>query len=594
MDLKYRRLRMRRRMRKRKKQVAGFSATANKHLDRHVFRRWQNFQLAWRFALGWVILTLILIAAVIVQTVMLGRYYLSVVPVAGGVYTEGLVGSFSNANPIYASNDIDTSVSKLIFSSLLTYDANNKLAGDLATDWNVDDKGTTYTVNLRRDVLWHDGQPFTSDDVVFTFKTISNLDAKSPLRSSWMNVKVEKVNDYQIRFVLPVAYSPFPHSLTVGIIPQHILKKIPAIQLRSVNFNTESPIGTGPFKWQSVSVEGSSDQEQTEIIQLVANDRYYKNRPKLEGVAIKTYPDANALLEALANKQVITAAGLEIGDNDVDLAYNLKAFNLMSANMLFLKTTSAFLNDVKVRQALVKATNVGAMLYKLDYPVISVNSPLLRAQVGYDSSLIQLGFNKAEALQQLDAAGWKLEKGDQYRSKDGKQLVLKLAYENKRDFYKIAETLQDQWAEIGVNLTVDVTQDENDSRKYIDSHDYDVLLYGISIGTDPDVYVYWHSSQIEQTSQTRLNLSEYKSSVADFALEAGRSRADNLLRAAKYKPFLEAWRNDAPAIGLYQPRYLYVSSQHIFGLDNNLINSSSERFNNVHKWMINTVRATQP
>jgi peptide/nickel transport system substrate-binding protein len=263
----------------------------------------------------------------------------------------------------------------------------------------------------------------------------------------------------------------------------------------------------------------------------------------------------------------------------------------MSADMLFLKNTSTNLTDPKVRQALTKATDVNALTAQIGYSVIPVREPLLRGQIGYNPAYSQAGFNKAEAAALLDDAGWKLAPGEQVRKKDGVPLKLNLSYETNADFSRIAGALQKQWADVGVELSVDVKQEDKNSLKLVDSHDYDVLLYGISIGPDPDVFAYWHSSQFDKKSPIHLNLSEYSSKVADLALEGGRTRIDPKLRAAKYKPFLEAWQKDAPAIGLYQPRFLYVSNQKIYGLDEQTINSPSDRFNDVYLWMIKTVRA---
>ncbi len=587
MRIKYTRLKLRRDIRARKRKFINFSQIANKQLDRHIFRRWHNFKYAVKFAFVWVGLVVILMIAVAFQTLQLGSHYLVTQPVAGGVYIEGIIGHFSNANPIYATTDIDTAVSKLLFDSLFTYDSNNNLAGDLAVSWGLDDRELVYTVNLKPGIVWHDGQPFTSDDVVFTYQTIQNPDAKSPFLANLSGVTVEKIDSLTVRFTLANAYAAFPHSLTNGILPYHLLKDVPAVELRSAAFNTKSPVGTGPFEWESVTVD---EGRQADVIQLSNFDRYHDGQPKLDGVTFKTYPNDKSLLDALASKKVITAAGLDVADTDYDNDYELTGFNLMSANMLFLKTTSPLLVDINVRQALVKATDVPSLLTTIGYPVIPVTEPILNSQIGYNPAYQQFRFNQAAAIQQLESVGWALPAGEQFRVKNGQQLTISLAYQNKRDFSLLVKLLQEQWAQVGVNLVVNVTQTAEDSQKYIDSHDYDVLLYGISIGADPDVYVYWHSSQITGSGQTRLNFSEYKSSISDIALESGRSRSDVALRSAKYQSFLGRWQNDAPAIGLYQPRYLYVSNQHIYGIDANLINNSSDRFNDIDKWMINTAR----
>ena len=280
MAYSYSRIRVRRRVRRSRKQMADISQTANKQLDRHIFRRWQNLKNAKRFIVGWLGLIILLVVGVVVQTKALDNYYLSSNPVAGGVYTEGIVGSFSNANPIYAVNDVDSAVSKILFDSLLTYNDKNQLVGDLAAAWEVDSKGTTYTVRLKPDLKWQDGAVITSDDVVFTYTTIQNPDAKSPYMSNWTGVKIEKVNTTTVKFVLPNTYSPFLYSLTGGIIPKHLLGKIPPSELRSVAFNTKSPVGSGPFIWKGVTISNNGQSNLSETIQLAAFDNYHSGKPK--------------------------------------------------------------------------------------------------------------------------------------------------------------------------------------------------------------------------------------------------------------------------------------------------------------------------
>ena len=587
------RLRFRRKVRLQKKQMSSISESANKLIDRHIFRRWHNLKFSWRFALGWVGLLVLLSFSVAFQTRALGSYYLQPKPVAGGVYSEGMVGNFSNANPIYATSEVDSAVSKLVFSSLLTYDSNNKLVGNMAESFEADARAVKYTVRLKPNIYWHDGQPVTADDVVFTYNTIQNPDAKSPYLSSWTGIKVEKLNDRTVLFTLPTAYSPFPHSLTNGIIPKHILKDVDAEQLRSSAFNTKNPIGSGPFRWRGVTVQGNASTGQTETIRLAKFDRYYNGVPKLDGIAIKTYKNDADLIAALKSKQIISASGISMTDSEVKSDYQENRFNLMSANMLFLKNTSPNLNDVKVRQALTKGTDTQALNNAIGYSVLSVREPLLMGQVGYNPAYQQYSYNKAEAVALLEAAGWKLEPNQQIRTKNGNKLKLNFSYENSPEFSKIASVLQKQWSELGVDLVVDAIQPGPESKKLVESHDYDVLLYGINIGPDPDVFPYWHSSQFDKLKPLRLNLSEYKSVAADLALEAGRTRVDPALRAAKYKPFLEAWQKDAPAIGLYQPRYLTLSNQTIYGMNVKTLNIASDRYNDVNTWMVNTVRSAE-
>jgi len=126
----------------------------------------------------------------------------------------------------------------------------------------------------------------------------------------------------------------------------------------------------------------------------------------------------------------------------------------------------------------------------------------------------------------------------------------------------------------------------------LEFHTYDALLHAISIGVDPDVFAYWDSSQADIRSNARLNFSEYKSTTADTALEAGRTRLDPALRIVKYRPFLQAWQTDAPALGLYQPRFLYITRGTVYGLTDHALNSDSDRYASVADWQIHTAKVT--
>ena len=140
-------------------------------------------------------------------------------------------------------------------------------------------------------------------------------------------------------------------------------------------------------------------------------------------------------------------------------------------------------------------------------------------------------------------------------------------------------------------MKIDV-QKQNDFQNSVADHSYEALLYGISIGSDPDVYVYWNSSQADIRSGNRLNFSEFKNTTADTALEAGRTRRDPAIREVKYRPFLQAWQQEAPALGLFQPRMLYITNGPVFGLTDHSINTPIGRFNNVENWQIRLAKVT--
>jgi peptide/nickel transport system substrate-binding protein len=166
------RLTLRRTFRRRSRQFLSSTENSGDTFEKYFIQRMNRIGLVWRFVTAWLLLVVLLIGCLVVQLQALSGYYQSRRPVAGGVYNEGVLGSFTNANPIYATNDVDKTVSRLVFAGLFKYDEQNRLVGDLAKDWSVDAAGKVYTVHLRPHLTWQDGQPLTAADVAFTYKII--------------------------------------------------------------------------------------------------------------------------------------------------------------------------------------------------------------------------------------------------------------------------------------------------------------------------------------------------------------------------------------------------------------------------------------
>ena len=593
MRLRLLRLRFRRRFRIGQRQVGSLGSQTEKNFDRHFVKRLGNLTApVRRFVTTWVLLLVLLVGALFVQNIALGGYYQQLRPVPGGIYNEGMLGTFTNANPLYATSDVDTSISKLLFSGLFTYDNHNKLVGDLAQNYSVDKTNTIYTVHLKSGLTWQDGQPLTSADVVFTYQTIQDPDAQSPLRDSWQNITISAPDSHTVTFKLPGTLASFPYTMTNGIVPKHILERVPAVRLRSADFNTVRPVGAGPFAWQAIQVSGNDPSVAEEQIALVPFGNYGRGAPKVREFIVHVYASSARLTRAFRSGQLTGAAGLSGVPDNIKGMDSLEAHSplLTAENMVFFKTSGGLLSDANVRQALVEGTDRHAIIKNLGYPTHAVREPFLMGQLGYNASLTQSGPNLPAARKLLDKDGWKMGK-DGIRSKAGQELSFTLTAADTPEYRMVTRQLHDQWKDIGVGLKV-AMQDSSDFQNTLTYHNYDAILYGISIGPDPDVLVYWDSSQADARSSTRLNLSEYKNVIADSSLEAGRSRLDPALRAVKYKPFLEEWQKDYPALGLYQPRYLYLTNGPVAGLSDNAINSAANRFDNVQNWEIREARVT--
>lgn len=582
--------RWRRAARRQRKSAKELTAQADQQIEKLLIRRFDRLVSVRRFILLWVVLFVLMFFATIVQIRALSKYYQSLQAVPGGLYSEGLIGNFTNANPLYANSTADTAVARLVFSGLFKYDKANQLVGDLAEGYTVAENGRAYTVKLRQGVKWHDGRPFSADDVVFTYQTIADSEAQSYLYTSWQGTKITKLDNQTVLFELPSQLAAFPYAMTNGIVPRHLLGDTPPGQLRSSDFN-RAPVGTGPFVWRFVEVSGVAAADRQQLISLSAYDNYHHGRPKLDGFSLITFTSDASMLEAFADKRINAMSGLDTLPAELSGRTDHEVYTtpLTAAVMTFFNNSRPILSDVNVRRALVSGVNRNELVRLSEYPNNLVNGPFLKGQVGYDAGLVQIPYNPDYANQLLDQAGWTKDASGQ-RSKAGQPLTISLSSQNTSQYTKTAQFIQKEWSKLGIKTDVRYFSSSELQGSVIAGHDYEILLYGISIGADPDIFAYWHSTQASVSSQGRLNLSEYKSAAADQALEAGRTRQESDLRAVKYRPFLQSWINDAPAMALYQPNFLYIARTPVENFQRKAANVRADRFYNVHEWMVRQQR----
>jgi peptide/nickel transport system substrate-binding protein len=583
----------RKQIRQGQRQVEDISLITEQTIDHHLLDRLDRLLPVRRFVLAWIGGMIILIAVVFIQFINLSSYYQKLKPIPGGVYIEGSLGTYTNANPIYASTDPDQTISSLIFAGLFKTSASGQLVGDLATGYTTSDNGKVYAVHLKPNLTWQDGQPLTSSDVVFTFDTIENPDAESPLFTDWQGIDVSAPNPSTVVFKLPDVLASFPYELTTGIIPKHILGSIPASSLKSANFNTINPVGAGPFSWGAIQVMNGSDPSNEEVqIAMKPFSGYNGGKPKLDEFIEAIYANQNQLVSAFNNKNLTAMEATTPPPKSVQDKPGVvkRSYILRAGTYVFFKTTDGVLKDQAVRTALIQAADVPAIINKLGYSTYMVNEPFLMGQLAYNSAYAQPKFNLSAAKQALISDGWTTVK-DGIRYKNGQPLTFTLTAADTPENKLVTDQLKQQWKQAGLDLNVALL-DPVDLLSALDEHNYDAVLTSISIGVDPDVFVYWDSAEADIRSATRLNFSEFSNADADESLQAGRTRLDPMLRVIKYQPFLQAWQQDSPALGLYQPRLLYLTNGTVGGLEPEELSTASDRFNNVENWEIKEAKVT--
>ena len=510
------------------------------------------------------------------------------VPVIGGEYKEGIVGQPTFINPVLVgNNDADRDLTRLIFSDLI----------DLAESYKVDSHGLTWNVRLKEDIFWHDGKAITSDDVIFTVRTIQDSDARSPLFSNWHGVVAERVSEREVKFILSTPYAFFKNTLKeLKPIPKHLFGDIPSANLKLSNYNLE-PIGSGPFKFDSFQKRYDGF-----IIdyKLIRNENYFEQSPYLEQIILKFYPNNNELIEAF-NAGIIDGFGGFNPKELTDIKLDYQAFKLVMPRYyaIFLNANSqSLLSDANIKTALGLATDRQTLIEEvfLNYALPSFG-PLVPSMDGYNAEIFQENFYKVEfekANQLLDDDGWQVN-NEGIREKDfskgNKEEILRLEFKlvvpEIPFLIETANIIQNDWKKIGVKLDLVILPTFDINNKVIKTRDYEMILFGNIFGRNPDLFSFWHSSE---RFYPGLNLALYNSETADILIESIRKNPSQESRQRNLNKLQLLIINDKPAIFLYSPFYFYISKNQLGGFEEQFISLPSERFENIENWYLKTER----
>ena len=338
------------------------------------------------------------------------------VPISGGEYTEGLIGAPQYVNPLLSqTNDVDSDLARLIFVGLVAYDKNLQLVPDLAERWEIDSAQTTYTFVLRDNLVWHDGQPLTADDVVFTVQSVQDPDFKSPLLVSLRGVEVKKIDGKTINFILPEPYPDFLEVLTFGLLPEHIWGEIPPLNANLTEYNLK-PVGAGPWQFKALAKDRLGN---IKSYTLVPNQSYHGQKPYLKKLTFKFYPDFETGVQALKNDSIEGLSFLPkelkkelIGQKN----FNQYNFSLPQYTAIFFnQKQNAALADSNIRRALALAIDKPAILSEaLQLEGEIIDGPILPGFSASSGELPKIAYSPDESNSLLDAAGWKRITPEQY------------------------------------------------------------------------------------------------------------------------------------------------------------------------------------
>lgn len=529
-----------------------------------------------------------------------GKIYLGItkpVPAVGKSYAEGLLKEPRTINPIYASQDEERDLSRLIFSGLLTYSGEGKIEPDLAEKYEISQDGKIYTITLKKNILWHDGKLLKADDVVFTVKTVQNPQYRSVLRANWQGVVVEKLDEYTVRFSLRAPYAPFIENLTMGIIPQHLWEKVSPEQALLHELNLK-PIGSGPYKFGALKQAKDGSLFWYEVTR---NLKYYREGPHLKSIIFKFFKNEDELIAALNKGTINGVAAIPVFRLAELDPKTISVFSLQTPRifgLFFNQKKAPALADQKVREALARAINKMEIVQKATgggitsadgplpfmNPTSDLNQPFKK---NYD-------YNLDISRRLLEEAGWKqnnngirekttLQKG----KKTTTTLQFTLVTSDWPELLKTAELIKMMLKKTGIGINIEKRSFAELELAIFRPRNFEILLFGQVYGYEPDPFAFWHSSQIKDPG---LNIALYANRKTDKVLEEMRQISDPILRKKKYDEFSTLITQDLPATFLYTQLYSYLLPADMKGISLTKISLPSDRFNGVNKWYRKTTR----
>lgn len=518
-------------------------------------------------------------------------------PAQGGVYTEALIGNLQRLNPLLDDgNSVDRDINSLVFSGLVKFDSRGIAQPELAESIGVSQDGILYNITLKPDLTWHDGEPLTTRDVLFTIEQIRNGKGfiKNDIRKLWSAVEVYLFDDLHMQLKLPEAFSPFMDYLAFGLIPQHLFEGMTIEEIAESPLNLQ-PIGSGPYQFNELIIEES----QIIGIKLQAFPNYAGEQPYLQELVFNYYPDARSAYSAF--EEGLVQGVSEIPTDMVEAALLEEDLNVYTGRLPRISLVLLNLDDIgvpyfqeaDVRRALLMGVDRSRIISQLfNGQAIIANSVILPGTWAYSDQTPQVIYDPQGAADLLKNAGYVIsEESGAVRAKDDVELAFVFSYPDDDLHMSIAQMIQEDWAEIGVRVELEPVPPDVFVEQKLDTRAYQAALVDLNLSQtpDPDPYPFWDLGQAESGQ----NYSQWNSRLASDTIEQARVTTDMLERTRLYHNFQAIFAEELPALPLYYPVYNYGVSTQIQGVAMGPLFDTSDRLATITEWYLTTTRIQQ-
>lgn len=451
-------------------------------------------------------------------------------------------------NPIF-SEDHDNAFG-LLFSGLVRFDEKMQPLPDLAESWSVSKDGLVYDFELKKNISWHDGAKFSARDVKFTIESIMNEKVNSPLRPNFSLVKsVEVRGDYAVRVTLAKPYPALLDSLSVGVIPFHLLN---GKDLNTAKFN-QQPVGTGPYKL--VRYKKGVRKE------FKANENFYLGKVQTPNLILQTIPNPNTAALALKSGKLDAAlVSFEFAKNfENDKKFNLFVEKSADYRALMFNFHNEFLKEKLVRQALIHAVDRELLVSTLLHDLGFVAHHPLQNSWAAPEKFAKFEFDPNKTHKLLAKAGFKCNAKGIYE-RDGRELSFEI-YAMSNDPLRVAMTqfLVSEFKKVGVNA--------KGVAKNAGTFDYsavDSFVVGWGSPLDPDMHTFRVFGNFGEESD--FNLNHYADKKVSHFLQKARETRDEKKRKEYYAKFINALYENPPFLFISYINYPLVVSKRVTGV----------------------------
>lgn len=526
----------------------------------------------------WIFISafLILFASLLFLIIAFIQNNTELIPARGGVYTEGIVGQPNFLNPILSQlSGPDNDINEIIFSSVK----------DLSDNYLISADKKSANLRLKDNIFWQDGQPITSDDLIYTVKAIQDASVNSPSLSSWRGVSTERVSVREVKFTLPQPYSFFKNIVfSLRPVPQHIFENIPLANLKLSNYNLE-PLSDGPFKFSSLDKKRDGSMLQYVFIR---NDKFWGTQPYLDKIILKFYNNTDDLIQAFNNGGIDgfgSSGPLDFSRLSSKYRVDKKTLPRYYA-VFFNPQNNPLFADQNLRQAFNYAVDKKIIIQEtLRNNAFPVSGPIL---IKNDPDALK-EFSSEKSAMLLENSNWKKgEDGIYKKTINNKEVNLEftLTTYNINFLLDTAKILQKNWQTAGIKVNLNII-DNNFEEDVIKTRHYDALLFGNAYGLNSDPYSFWHSSQ---KFHPGFNLAFYGDASADNLISVIREEFNEEKRKNELSQLESLIVATQPAVFLYSPYYLYITNEALKGFGGDQFFLPADRFLGVINWYVKTAR----